>query len=195
MNWTDVISIACLIYLATLIIVFLTHLIRSDRKGRIEYIKSFKKGKVALVYFASLAMYFVGYLYSGKGPFLAALTSLSDFINVLCLRFNFEFALAKDSTIYAVSLYSCYVMGFLNAGLFILSFIQQWIWEKKAIRKIRKKSESDKCFIVGVNDKSNLIYDSCNKPCIYIDQISKDQKEKLFLSNRGYLCASDIGSI
>ena len=60
----------------------------SRRRNRINYLRSFKRGKGLIFYFIAIPLLFIGILYSGSSPILAITTTIARVIDLLVLKYK-----------------------------------------------------------------------------------------------------------
>ena len=102
----NIVTGICLAYMICLIAVFVIRICALDRAGRLKFLKSFKKGKFALIYFAAVPLYWLGVVYEGASVGGGLLTAIKTSIELVVLKYNYEIvaALMNDSMFYRVTL-------------------------------------------------------------------------------------------
>lgn len=181
----------------------------SRRRNRINYLRSFKRGKGLVFYFIAIPLLFIGILYSGSSPILAITTTIARVIDLLVLKYNHGVVagLFDALPIYRVAICVLYVLIFLNAVVFVLSLAHQVLC--KAFYDFKfKVTKKEKVFLFGNNNQNKTIYknseikekllkslvlkgkENKNKLIMreirILDNLSKEDEKDLFLSNIRY---------
>lgn len=184
------VSAICLAIMATIVIYFFVNLIRFDRADRIDFIKSFKKGKCTVIYLVAIPLYTMAALYAGKNVSAAIFESITKSVYLIGLKYDVSIALIQDNILFAVAIYTCFSLVILNAIIFVISVLHQRIWEVYILRKF-SRNHGNKCMLLGINEQSKYIYHSCKHSCIMMDSLSKEEREKLYQSGIAYKSFSE----
>lgn len=157
----NVITAICFSFIVLLVLSFGVSLLLRDRKGRIEFLRGFKRGKGVFIYVISLPLYVIGHYYAGQNFVNSLLTATTKVINTVVLKYeiNSIAALMADNVFYRVTAYLCFIVIALNALLLTLSVFNQYAWAfcKFALFKLSRKK---KLIVVGNNERSLSIYRS-----------------------------------
>lgn len=129
------------------------------RQKRVEFLRSFKKGRFAVIYATAFPLCLLGHIHIGEKGLEAAFGALSEIFDIVVLKYDFigVKALVAEDSFYRVTFYFCYVMAFLNVVLFTVSLANQKIWEIRQSARIRY-CPRDRLFIFGANPQSVDIY-------------------------------------
>ena len=126
----NIISAICLVYMAVLIGVFFYQL-RTSHKGSVEFLRSFKKGTFALIYFVAIPLYTMGYTYADPDmTFINALfNGIAKTSTLVGLRYDVSSVedLIAANPVFAVAVYTCFIMVAINALLLVASLTHQKI--------------------------------------------------------------------
>lgn len=179
-----VISIFFIFLMAYLVLRMAYGYIRRERKERILYLREFKKGKCIAIYLIAIPLFFIGYDYIQESGSYALFESVSrtlnSVVNIVALKFEFMSveSLMNDNAFYGVAVISCNILCFLNAGVFIVSIVQQYFWEGACHRRFSKISDN-KYILVGNNSGNRRIYRSIShgKKAIVCENTQKDRNE------------------
>lgn len=157
----NIFSIFCMAALLLIVICFTWALLRKDRNSRIEFLRTFKKGKCAIIYLVAVPLYWLGQVYAGTGPLYAIFTAISETMTLVVLRYDAAtiMDLMSDNMIYAITVYFCFVLVAINAMLFTFSLVGQrmWLWSGK---RQWQKSTGEKLLLIGNNQENIMIYKS-----------------------------------
>ncbi len=131
------------------------------RADRITYIRNFKKGKGALIYFVAIPMYWLAYSYSGVSALNGFFTSVRKSVELVVLKYDTApiEPLAAASPLYSFTVYFCFILVGLNALLFTMSIVNQFVWNSFCKFKARF-SRRERLTVFGNNPRSHLIYKS-----------------------------------
>lgn len=199
------IFVLLLIFLSICVIFF-----KKSRADRIASIRNFKKGEFALIYLAAVPIYTVGHIYDGKDLVNAFFTAINKSVSLVVLRYDVSSidALLKANVFYKVAVYFCFALVVINALTVTLSFLQRKIWAfcKKLAWYL---SKNNRLYIIGNNEESIKIYDSCLKRSgdpskktseeyskMIVDnislKISDKDSESLFVKKVGFISKSNL---
>lgn len=180
----SIISILCIAIMITIVVYLVAKFLKYNRSEKIEFIKTFKKGKCAIIYLVAIPLFFMANIYARQEVLYSFFTSVTQSIDLVVLKFNFS-TLMSDNLFFGVSLYLCFFLVVLNAIMISVSFFHQAIWHIYMVRRFHK-TQGDKAIIIGNNGKSMIIYDSCNCQKTVIGVMSKEEKEQLYVRNTHY---------
>ncbi|MBQ3589076.1 MAG: hypothetical protein II980_01365 [Clostridia bacterium] len=190
-----IITIACLVAFCIEVIGFITYYILKKRPDRISFIRSFKKGKCAIIYIVAIPLFWIGIMYTKAQKGLEfsmvneVFTAIHKVINLVVLKFEVEpiERLMNDFTLYAVAVYTCFALVIINAGLFTMSFVGQYLWviTGKAKRRMLKK---DQLLIFGYNESNLDIYKSDTKRAkVIVAPLTKEDEDSLYQQDIKYM--------
>lgn len=175
-------SIVCIAILLIISLGCIFAIFTKERGKRIEFIRKFKKGNCAIVYIATIPLYFIGHIYAGQKILPALFSAINKTMVLVVLRYDSSSIsqLMKDNKIYAFAVYFCFILVTINAMLFALSFLHQKFWEQHQSARWRR-SQKEKLLIVGNNEENLKIYASeKSRITMLIDDISDQEKTKLY---------------
>lgn len=189
----NIISAVCFIMLVGMLAYVIFKFFKLDRKERIEFIRTFKKGKCLIVYFAVLPLYVVGRMFDGELFYQAFFGSIYNIVRLVVLQYELKpvQSLMNASWLYkAVILFSYAIVG-LNALMFTISLTHQKSWQSKVKRRFIK-GKGEKVVIIG-NSKSALsVYESCEKENkILLEAFTDDESYNLYLQNVKHVDVKD----
>lgn len=186
---TKIITAVCFAVLSGELVRGLVKVLFEGRKTRVTFLRSFKKGRFAVIYATAFPLCFLGYMHTGKEPLEAAFRALSEIFDIIVMKYDFQGveALLRTDGFFRITFYFCYIMAFLNVVLFAVSLANQKVWEFRQWLKIRSCFK-DRLFIFGANPENVDIYTSDNKRCkIIVDKVSEKDREEYYLKNISYL--------
>ena len=194
---TKIVILACLVLLFAELIFVLANLIFKKRAQRITFLRSFKKGKCAIIYLTAIPLYFVGHLYAGKPILESFFLSINKIINVVVLKYDTSTikALMDADAVYTFTIYFCFILIGFNALLFTFSLTIQQIWSFKEGCKAML-TKKDKLFLFGYNPQNLLIYKSDKKRNkVIIDNISDGECTELYKKNISFIFLDSFSKI
>ena len=180
----DIVSLACIAIMTALVLWFTIKFFSLNRAGKVDFIKNFKRGKGALIYVASLPMFLIANLFNGLKPSSAFFDSVTKAVDLIFLKFSFM-PIAETNFYYKVAQYMCFYLVVINASLITVSIFHQSLWCMRRVAKFKRRSK-EKCIIVGANEKSQMIYDSCHCKKIILDVLTKEQQEEIYKKGTTY---------
>jgi len=160
----NIVTGICLAYMICLIAVFVIRICALDRAGRLKFLKSFKKGKFALIYFAAVPLYWLGVVYEGASVGGGLLTAIKTSIELVVLKYNYEIvaALMNDSMFYRVTLDICFALVAINAVAFVLSILGQRLYN--ACKTFKARVNKRKVFVLIGDNEANRCIAKSPKP-------------------------------
>jgi len=184
------ITALCFTLLAIELALVIVSIIFKTREERISFVRSFKRGKCAVIYVTALPLYVMGGVYAGNSFFYSFFDSISKMINLVVLKFDIDKLppLVNENSFYKFTLYFCFFLVTLNAILFSLSLIGQRLWNF-LMRVKRALSKKELLYIFGNNPENVEIYESDgNKRAkAIVAKISPKEAEGLYSSKCSYL--------
>ncbi len=167
----------------------LSKIIFKGRRERIAYLRSFKKGRFAVIYLTTIPLYCIGHMYAGQNLAKAFFSGISKIIELVVLKYDFSSieALMDKDAFYCITVYFGFVLAALNVGLVTVSFANQRLWEISREMKT-VNCPKDRIFIFGSNPRSVDIYKSDKeRNKVIIDKISEEERESYYLNEISYL--------
>ncbi len=189
MLFYEIVSAVCLgIMLAECAAVAIYLLLRPHSE-RIQFLRGFKKGKCIIIYVTAIPLYFLGYLYQSQNILTSFFTCIPNVLDLVVLKYNTAplNALMGNSPLYTLAVYLCYTMVALNAVLFSLSLLGQYLWDW--YRRIRfSLSRKEKLILFGNNPDTLCIYrsDKSRRKLVF-DNISPEDQAQLYIQKIAYL--------
>lgn len=161
------------------------NLICKNRKDRISYIRSFKKGKGAIIYIYSIPLLWIGYIYSGQNILNSLFSAIRKSVELIVLRFDFApiQSIMEENTLYSIAIYLCFTLVCINAILFVISLVNQHLWHY--FKELRfKHSDASKLILFGNNPHNRSIYLSdSNRRKIIIGKMTNDDAQNLYMKD------------
>jgi len=184
----NAVTLACLILIIFEIAASVAAIAFSGRGDRISFIRSFKKGKFAIIYATAFPLYYVAHTYVGEGILEAFFSTVNEIKGLVTLEYETDGIklLMSDSYLFRFTVYLCFIVATVNAFMFAVSIFNQHLWERYQ-RYIGNVTKKDKLYIFGANGQSVNIYNSDKKRFkILVDDIGGKQREELYLNNIRY---------
>lgn len=183
------VTIFSLVVLVLELLIVLANIIFKERPERIAFLRSFKKGKCAIIYVTAIPLYCIGNMYAGQNFLNAFFSAINKIVALVVLKYDTGSiqALMNHDSLYNFTIYFCFVLVGLNALVFTLSLISQYIWS--AFQAFKAKTmKRDKLFIFGNNPQNISIYRSDKeRNKVIIDDISNKDSEKLYMQRISYI--------
>ena len=192
----NLVTALCLIAMVVTVFTVVVSLCLKKGSERIEYIRSFKKGKAFIIYFIAIPLYWIGHCYAvyliehsytGKGILISFFNAVNKIVNLVVLKYDASSisGLMDANGFYNFTVFVCFFFIGLNALMFTLSVFGQHIWELIQAIKI-KHCEKERVIIFGHNEKNIAIYKSDDKRVkVLCDKLTPDECLKLY-TNRIY---------
>ncbi len=181
----NVITVLCLALMVAGMLSVVINLIIKKRGDKIMYLRSFKRGKSALVYFFAIPLYWINSVYAGDTVFNGFFAAVRRIGELFLLRYDIASvsALAEANPLYKFTMYFCFILVTLNALLFAISLAGQRLWNYFGNLKFRC-SRKQKLVIFGNNAQSQLIYRSeKNRAKLIVDKIDDGEMLSLYVKN------------
>ncbi len=180
-----VITAICLLVLILEVIFVIVSIITKKRSQRIKFIRSFKKGKCAVIFLTAIPLYCIGHIYKGSGFLKAFFSSLSEIFSLVVLKYdikNLE-ALMNANSLYNFTIYFTFTLVCINAIMFAVSLTLKYFWGLK--REIGVKiSKKDELVIIGNNPESLQIYSSDDtRTKMIVDNFTSESDDYLYLND------------
>ncbi len=184
-----IITLVSFIVLALELLFVIVNCLLKNRADRISFIRTFKKGKCAIVYFTAIPLYCIGHMYSGQDFFKAFFGAVNKIISLVVLRYDTGSidSLMAANALYEFTIYFTFVLVGINALLFTISLTNQHIW--CAVQELKAAlTKRDKLFLFGNNCDNIAIYssDKTHSKAI-VDFMSDKDSEKLYLKKISFI--------
>ena len=160
----QLVTLICLgLLVAEMLYVLFASLLKKPA-ARVAFLRSFKKGKCAIVYVTAIPLYFIGHLYSGMDVLASFFTAINKIINVVVLKFELSSieGLMQASALYEFTVYFCFVLIMFNALLFTFSLVGQALWVLFS-QLWQKCTRKPRLFVFGYNEGSIQLLQSEHK--------------------------------
>ena len=190
-----IVLILCLIYMLALICGVMWKIVKSDARGRLNFIKSFKKGKFALIYFVTVPLYFLAYRYNGKSVGYSFWMTIKSSIELVVLKYDYGTveALLKSNLFYNIVLQIAFALILLNALMFTFSLFGQMIVNAVSLwhtRRFKKKV----VVVVGHNANNLDIVKSITKKhgkAVLVGKASREAQDDATINHADYVKLTD----
>lgn len=199
----NILFVICLCYIVLIFEIFyimylmIKYLILKKQHEHISFIRSFKKGKCAIIFLTTIPLYWIGNFYAGKDLLSSFFYSISRVGKLVVLEFDTSSisSLMESNSLYRFIIYFNFILVLINALCFVLSIIHQriWCWWQNLLIK---KSNKDKLFIFGNNSENISIYESeKNRLKTLIDNLSNKDKEDFYTKGISFISTNDFEHI
>ncbi len=191
----QVITAICLMVFVLEVLGVVIAIISKNRQDRILFIRSFKKGKCAIIYLTAIPLYCMAHIFNGENILSAFFKAIPEIASLVVLKYDTEalIPLMQTFKIYEFTIYFCYILIAINAIMFALSLTVQQIWNFVNVIK-NTLSKKDELLIFGNNDENVTIYNSDTEfTKAIVSNFSGDDSFKLYLKNIVHFSVSDVG--
>ena len=194
----NIVTAICFALLTGFGIYFLVACLCKKHSDRVEFVRSFKKGKIAIIYVISIPLYVIGHLYAGKSGLESFFQAINKVINTVVLKYETSTisVLMQANGFYMFTVYYCFAMIAFNALLLTFSLIGQrlWLFYKGAIFRVLP---GKKLIIVGNNEGSRALYRSANGKYLRVifGDINQESGAKLYADEINYRNYTKAGKI
>ncbi|MCM1043028.1 MAG: hypothetical protein NC350_02325 [Corallococcus sp.] len=186
-----VVSLICLVYMLGVALYVALRLSTRNRTKRLAYLRNFKKGNFALIYFAAIPLFYLGLANSGMtNPVFTFLEAFADSVELVVLKFDYDAVekLVAVNVFYAAAVYSCLVLVVVNAVLFTVTLFAQKLSNRL---RVAKAVASDKVFvIVGYDDKNGQILQSVlqkGERVLVLNAFSRQFADEMYIARAPYV--------
>ena len=185
----QLITVICLAILFLELVYVIVNACKKNRHERIEFFRSFKKGKCAIIFLTAIPLYVIGHMYDGEGFLNAFFKAINKIINLVVLKYDVSSiqSLMDNNSLYAFTVYFTFVLVLINALIFTLSLTNQHIW--CGLRTIGAYfTRKEKLYIFGNNEENVSIYLSDKKRNkVIIDNLSQGECASLYMDKIAYI--------
>lgn len=188
------VNIICLAVLFLELAILAANLIFKKRAERIAFLRGFRSGGCAMIYIIAVPLYCLGYVYAGGGLLESFFKATSKILNLVVLQYDTsEISLLMEAdALYSFSIYLCFFIVLINAIILALSLVSQYAWSVIEGLKVAFL-RAPKLYIFGNNDENVSIYNSDkHRSKAIIADLSKEEKEKLYLNRVTYISTSSM---
>ncbi|MBO5788920.1 MAG: hypothetical protein J6R42_03130, partial [Clostridia bacterium] len=188
MQMFELVILICFAVMALDLLYVVTKILCLKRADRIEFVRSFKKGRCSFIYFVAFPLFLCGRLYTGQEFLKAIFSSIHYIVKLVILQYDITpiEALMNDSTLYANAIYFCYTLVAFNVILFALSIFNQKIWYgfRTIFFRFRRK---EKYILLGSNEENLSIFRSTPPHSAQIvDLLTDEQCNTYYMEDIGY---------
>lgn len=187
-----IITSICFVYMIGLLAFLLYKFFSSDGHERLKFLKSFKRGKFALIYISALPLYIMGGMYGGMTLGTSVLKGLQNTIELVILKFNAGDVanLMKDNLFFRITMSLCFSLVIINTVVFTITLFAQ-----KNINKLRLFNathyEETVYVIVGNNERNfdilkSIKVENPKTAVIFLADLNKEVEDKLFVLRTPY---------
>ncbi len=183
--YINIISVICLLLMAISVFIVIGDLISKNRTDRISYLRSFKKGKGAVIYLFSIPLFWIGYVCTGQNVINSLFYAIRKSVELIVLRYDIAPIqnVMEENILYSIAIYICFTLVCLNAIIFIFSLFHQYLWQCFKELKFRN-SDTSKVILFGNNSHNRSIYLSDNNRCkIVVDKITYEDAQNLYMKD------------
>ncbi len=192
--------VACLVAIVAFFTVTVFRLFTLNRAERLEYLKSYRKGKFAIIYIVAIPLFWIGITYRGVSHEGAVFLAVKATIELVMLRFDYNTVqlLMTENVLYHVTMWVCFVATALNVVLFTLTVTGVRI--SNYFRKVKAVTFSKKVFVVvGYNEQNvDIIKSIKSDGDVFLITERKDAQDLAYVNKASLITVSsnsDVGEI
>ena len=189
----DIVTILCLAVLILETLIVAVNILIKKPSERTAFLRSFKKGKCAVIYITAVPLYWIGHIDAGQKGVEAFFAAINKIINLVVLKYDTTSisGLMGENPLYRRTIYFCFVLVGLNALLFTFSLIGQHIWCRFQTARIWL-SHKNKLFLFGNNSENQWLYQSDKKRSrVIVDALSSKDEEALYAQRIAFISSQD----
>ena len=169
-------------------------------REKIEYLRSFKKGKCAVIYVVAIPIYMMGLHATCADLGQSIFQAIGKAISLIALQYDFDALnyLMSQSLLFTIATYYCFFLVTVNAIIFFIAVLQQYIWcfcIKICWNKIRwkwKKMPRNRLLLIGNNPQNVMIFRSDKKRFkVIVDTLTPERATELFKEGIQYIHSPD----
>lgn len=191
-----IIVIACLAGMAVAVVAMVTKAFTLNRADRLQYLKGFKRGRFAIIYFIAIPLYAVGIRYSSGGGIVPVLiSSIKSTIEMVVLKYDYASvsALIEADALYKTAMYICFALVTVNAIIFTFTLCG------RAIRNFTLCSLARFCkkvyVVMGYSEHNRNILNSVKRKdgraVLFTTTVTENMRDAMFVDRRGFVKLSD----
>jgi len=188
-----ILTAICLAYMLLVAGIVFVRFVRADSK--LKFVKGFKKGWFALIYFAAIPLFAMAHYYNGVSVDGSLFSAVKSTMDLIVLEYDYETIalLANANLFYMITTYICFVLVAVNAGLFVFSFAIQIFKNWRTVKKATKKGVESYVFVGGTDQNFAFAKSVTAKGgrAIVLADLSKCDKESLCEQNVPYSAFGD----
>lgn len=185
----NVVTAICFTLLTVAVIYTAVSFAVKSREDRIAYLRSFKKGKCAVVLVLAIPLFCIGFMYGGADFLTAFFKAVGNTVNLVVLKYSLSdiSALMKADLFYKITVYYCCILVLLNALLFTFSLTSQQI-RRFASSIYLRFSRKPKLYIFGYNKDNINVYKSAGRyAALIVDGLSAEDRLFLYRKKINYI--------
>lgn len=151
----DILITLCLIVLLFYALYVVTKLCVLKRGDKLSYLKGFKKGKFAFIYFIAIFLYWIGYYQMNNKLDQSFISAINDTIDLVVLKIKISgiYSYMETNAYYAASMYILFCLVVLNVFLFAFALFGQSI--VNFFKRVYYTHVAKKIYVVIGFNKSN----------------------------------------
>lgn len=187
-----IISAIILVMLVAVVLYVLFNILRKHGSDRTKYIRGFKTGDCAFVYFFAIPLFYMGQLYVGRHWFFSFFKALEYSAKMVVLDFNISEVetLMEANPLFEITMLMCFIIGAANSALLFISLVYQYIYYGLSLLRWRL-SRKKHILLVGNTRTNREIADSVQDALVYIyDELAKDDINDLYEERYNYIIGS-----
>ena len=191
----SIISVIAIIVILIFTGAILKNIFSLTGSERTKYVRGFKQGECAVIYFIAIPLYYMGLFYAGGGWFFSFFNALELSAKTVVLNFAYDSVkgLAEVNVIYMVAMYICFLACAFNSTLLFVSLISQYF--VYAFTSLKWKfSKKKKVLFIGINEGNFYSARSVGEDSfgMLAGEFSKDEAGELFTKRVPYMDVHDI---
>lgn len=184
---TNVIAAICLAYMAAVVVYTAVPFCRANRKGKLKYLKNFKRGNFVLIYLAALPLYWMAHVFKGEQIGGGLLLAIKSCVDLVVLKYDYSNALPlmNADLFYRVVIDVCFVLVAVNAVVFTFTLFGQRLYNVLLGRRAMRAKRT--VIVVGYNKESLALLRSVKKDtgrAVLLGDGGKEMEDEAFIARR-----------
>lgn len=187
----DIIIVCCMLLMLSAVIVIAVNIAKGNKAQRLAAVKSFKKGKFAIIYIIAVPLFVLANTFNGLPLWQSLLSGIKLAVELVVLKYDYTVVapLIQSNSLFAVAIAMCYVLVLVNALMLTLALIGQRLLNSWRIM-IASRFSTKVYIIVGYNDNNVSVGKSITKDggkCMMLADCNSQQCDVLTLANVAYV--------
>lgn len=187
----ETVAIISIVYMLAIFLFIVCRFFGYSRKERIRFFKNFKKGKFALIYFASIPLYAATFYTNGYNAGGAFLKSIRSTIELIVLKFDYDSVkdIMAQNLAFRIAMIMCFTLVTLNAAMFTFSVCGRAATNAISLLYTRLFGKNV-VVVIGNNKHSQSIVDSADDGKVRLILMGipdENGKDEMFAFRRAFV--------
>lgn len=174
----DIVIVLCIMCMLYIVIATLIKFGLLKGMDKLKFLKSFKKGKFAVIYLTAVPLYWMGLVHKGTSVGVSLFLAIRASVELIVLKYDYNSValLMEDNNLFCIAMYICFSLVAINAVIFTITLF--WRGITNNIFTLRAKYISKKVYyIVGYNNQCKSIIKSIDKKVSSVILLAEKSEE------------------